>query len=304
MLLSVTLSLILVELILAILIIFIKTPKFNLIASRFVYVLGGLAVIFSISVAILPTNIPSVTPIATADGPYVAESEIQEPESSAEKTTSNSAYSATLTAGHYTVGIDIPSGTYSFFVKSGFGNLLSSDGKVNEIFDANTVIGNDFPDLVNDTLKNVSLADGDMLSVLGTLEVSAGCNDSGETADRNQDLTEIELGYGTFAAGDDFSPGTYTLIWLEGFGNVISDSQNSDHGINEIFGTKQGEKGSLTNELYENIYTESYEIPQEVLDTCEDINAILGITEFKNVTFKENDLLKIEDVKIKLVPSP
>ena len=216
---------------------------------------------------------------------------------------SNGVYTTTLTAGHYVVGIDIPSGNYDFYVKSGFGNLMSSDNSINEIFDSGTSASEIVQNYSIEELHNIYLDNDTIVTVTGTLEVSTGCENPGETSNRNQNLSEVELGYGIYAAGDDFTPGTYTIMLVEGSGNIISDPLTLDTGVNEIFGEKIGEDGSLSNELYKEITGDGYQVPVDLAKAFENINDIMYITEFKNVTFKENDLLKIEELKVKLIPS-
>ena len=213
------------------------------------------------------------------------------------------AYSTTLTAGHYTVGIDIPSGVYSFYAKSGFGNFMSDDNAINEIFDSDTIAGEMISNYTVDELIDVPLSDGTILTITGTLKVSAGCDEAGNTSPRNQNISEVELGYGMYAAGDDFQAGTYDIVWIEGFGNVITDPFEQSNGINEIFGAKQGDEGSISSELYKEIALDDYEIPSDITEIYDELNEILFITEFRNVEFHENDILKIEDVKVKLIPS-
>lgn len=213
------------------------------------------------------------------------------------------AYSTTLTAGHYTVGVDIPSGVYSFYAKSGFGNFMSDNNVINEIFDSDTIAGEMISNYTVDELIDIPLSDGTILTITGTLKVSAGCDEAGDTSPRNQNISEVELGYGMYSAGNDFQTGTYDIVWIEGFGNVITDPFEQSNGINEIFGAKQGDKGSISSELYKGIALDDYEIPNDITDIYDDLNEILFITEFKNVEFRENDILKIEDVKVKLIPS-
>lgn len=220
----------------------------------------------------------------------------------AEKSTN--LFTDTLTAGHYTVGVDIPSGTYNFFAKSGFGNIISESLAINEIFDYDTIIGEIAPDITEKEISNVYLADDDVLTITGTLEVSVGSDDAGVTVAREQDLQEIELEYGIYAAGDDFPPGTYNIVWEEGFGSIQTDPYDIYSGINEVFGEKFGEKGSLTNEINKQIYGDDEENYIDYSGVYDDINEIMTIAEFKNVTLNENVLLKIEDLKVKLVPSP
>lgn len=216
---------------------------------------------------------------------------------------STNLFTDTLTAGHYTVGVDIPSGTYDFFAKSGFGNIISESLAVNSIFEYNTTINDIAPNIAEKEISDVYLADDDILTITGTLEVSAGSEDAGEIVSREQNLQEVELEYGTFTAGDDFPAGTYDIIWEEGFGVIQTEPYDVYSGINEIFGTKFGEDGSLTDEINKQIYGDDVENYVDYSGMYDDINEIMMITEFKNVTFNENDLLKIEDLKVKLVPS-
>lgn len=216
---------------------------------------------------------------------------------------STNLFTDTLTAGHYTIGVDIPSGTYDFFAKSGFGNIISESLAVNSIFEYNTTINDIAPNIAEKEISDVYLADDDILTITGTLEVSAGSEDAGEIVSREQNLQEVELEYGTFTAGDDFPAGTYDIIWEEGFGVIQTEPYDVYSGINEIFGTKFGEDGSLTDEINKQIYGDDVENYVDYSGMYDDINEIMMITEFKNVTFNENDLLKIEDLKVKLVPS-
>ena len=203
-------------------------------------------------------------------------------------------FTTTLTAGHYTVGIDIPVGTYSFFSKAGSGNLYSSDSSINEIFTAEDSVADKtykeygLENFGTEEINNIYLSDGIIVTVTGTQQISAGCDDGLTSAmvSRNQDgLEGIELGYGLYAAGDDFPAGTYNVVWLEGNGNIQTDPFDMDTGINEIMGDISTETNS------------------EVSKTINDLNELLYIKEFKNLFFAENDILRINDIKVKLVPS-
>ena len=194
------------------------------------------------------------------------------------------AFTTTLTAGHYVVGIDIPVGTYSFFSKKGMGNLVASDGSINAIFDYENQAGNNIgiSGLGTEELKNIYLNNGVIITVTATQEISAGCGD-GEVSNmqsRNQDTLEaVELGYGLYSAGDDFLPGTYNIQWLEGFGNIQTDPYEIDYGINEIMGEL-----SIDN-------------------TIDELSDKICIKQYNNLTLKEGDILKINDIKVKLIPS-
>ena len=210
------------------------------------------------------------------------------PQSTADTTISEEiiteAFTTTLTAGHYVVGIDIPVGTYSFFSKKGMGNLVASDGSINAIFDYENQAGNNIgiSGLGTEELKNIYLNNGVIITVTATQEISAGCGD-GEVSNmqsRNQDTLEaVELGYGLYSAGDDFLPGTYNIQWLEGFGNIQTDPYEIDYGINEIMGEL-----SIDN-------------------TIDELSDKISIKQYNNLILKEGDILKINDIKVKLIPS-
>lgn len=193
-------------------------------------------------------------------------------------------FTTTLTAGHYIVGIDIPIGTYSFFSKKGSGNLISNDGSINEIFDSESQASSDIgiENFGTEELNNIPLCEGTILTVTSTQEISAGCEDGlvSGLKPRNQELDEIELGYGLYTAGDDFDPGTYNVTWIEGNGNIQTNPYDSDMGINEIMG-------------------------QEIAtyDDLQELNDKLYIRSFNNLIMNEGDILEINDIKVKLTPS-
>lgn len=190
------------------------------------------------------------------------------------------AFSTTLITGHYLVGTDIPAGTYNFFSKKGSGNLFSSDGTVNVIFDHNNESGKSIglDTFGTEDLKGIYLSEGTIISVTGAQEISAGCDDGvvSSMKERDQDgIGEIEIGYGHFGAPDNIPSGTYNVELLEGKGNIVCSS-STDTGINEIMGEPDPD-----NEIEKKMY----------------------ITEFKNLTIEDGDILEIDDIKIKLTPS-
>lgn len=196
------------------------------------------------------------------------------------ETVKTEAFSTTLITGHYLVGTDIPVGTYNFFSKKGSGNLFSSDGTVNVIFDHNNESGKSIglETFGTEELKGIYLSEGTIISVTGAQEISAGCDDGAVSSmkERDQeDIDEIEIGYGHFGAPDNIPSGTYNVELLEGKGNIICSS-STDTGINEVMGEVDSDNG-----IEEKIY----------------------ITEFKNLTIEDGDILEIDNIKIKLTPS-
>ncbi len=182
-------------------------------------------------------------------------------------------FSTTLVSGHYIVGIDIPAGTYTLSSRKGKGNVITDDGSVNTILNADAS-SDDISSFEISQLDNVYLGQDVTLFVLGNQEVSAGCSDGQvynmSAREQSENLEEIECGYGWFSSGADFIPGTYDITWIEGNGNIISEFEPEGvPGINEIMGD----------------YSDSY------------------VKEFRHLYMPEGFTLKIDDIKIKLSPS-
>ena len=189
------------------------------------------------------------------------------------------AFATTLTTGHYLVGTDIPVGTYNFYSKKGTGNLISSDGAVNVIFDYNKESGESIglEGFGTEELNNIYLEDGVVLTITGNQEISAGCDDGlvDSMVKRDQEgLKEIEIGYGNYGASDNIPAGTYDIEWIEGMGNIICTS-STDNGINEIMG-----ESSDMSELSKT-----------------------NIKKFRNLTLNDGDILEIDELKVRLTPS-
>jgi hypothetical protein len=175
-------------------------------------------------------------------------------------------FETTLTAGHYTAGIDIPPGTYSITSISGTGQVSSTkvfsgaiDGK-----------GSDNSENLKTTIDNVQLPE----NVVLTLTCSLVAKISTDTADLkamipriNTAINPITLTPGQYKSGQDFDPGTYDVIWVSGLGTV-SSSNLFDQGIFERMGF-----------------------------------ADLTAKEFKNLELKDGSTLTVSDLTIQLVPS-
>lgn len=179
------------------------------------------------------------------------------------------AYSNNLSTGYYIVGIDIPTGTYRFQAKKGFGNVITDDGSLNLIFDATGEV-----EFATNSIDNIYLGQGVALYILGSQEVSCGCSDADinnlGTREQPDSLKDVEIGYGWFTSGTDFIPGTYDIDWIEGNGNIISEFYEDDLSrINEIMGD------------FDDHYIKS----------------------FKHLYLPEGVMLKIDEIKIKLSPS-
>jgi|GEM_PF-1580790 TM2 domain-containing membrane protein YozV len=145
----------------------------------------------------------------------------------------------TLTAGHYTAGIDLPAGEADIAAVSGTGNLSSSniyDGGVNEMFGIDDGTG-----LYTSSFKNLEFPVGTELSVTSTLKIKLTFTDitSDYVGRKYYNENTKTLSGGNFKAGEDFEAGTYKIIAVSGTGN-LSSSNIYDGGVNEMFGIDDG----------------------------------------------------------------
>lgn len=172
-----------------------------------------------------------------------------------------------LTAGHYVAGTDFPSGTYNLTVKSGQGNVSSSNMYSGGL---NATMGTPADDLYTETFNNANFEDGVVLSIGGNLllNMTTDAGNSTNVKTREQSGDAVELSDGNYTAGTDFPAGTYNIVAVNGGGNVSSDNM-FDGGLNEIMGT-----------LYDDMYN----------------------AEFKNATFEDGNVLTISGVTVQLVP--
>ena len=178
-------------------------------------------------------------------------------------------YETELGSGNYTAGIDFPAGKYDITAISGNGNV-SSDNMMNG--GINAIMGVKEDDLHEKSYSNISLPDGVVLQISGgvTVKIHSDAASGAELKTRTQPNTEeISLGSGNHVAGTDFPAGTYDIVAQSGRGNVSSDNLLYG-GINAIMGAKK-------SDFYEK--------------------------EYKNIVLPAGTTLKVDGVKIKLVPS-
>lgn len=174
-------------------------------------------------------------------------------------------YSKTLTSGHYVVGLDIPSGTYTLTAKEGNGNVYSTnayDGGLNEIMGTSGEYVKEF--------QNAVLPAGEVLSI-SDVEIkikSDGADIDGMIERENPAKTQKNLSSGNYTAGIDFDAGAYVITATKGKGNVYSS--NSFRGINAIMASEPDD---------------------------------MSIKEFKNVLLEDGDTLTISDVTVRIKPS-
>jgi hypothetical protein len=182
----------------------------------------------------------------------------------------------TLGGGHYVVGVDIPAGVYDITAVSGGGNVNSTNsfrGGINAIMGV-AEKNSDGSDLYQQTYKNISLPDGETLTI-SRVVVNLHCSEASGAPlqPRNQvGLKEVELGNGHFVAGKDFPAGVYDIVAVSGRGNVSSDNAY-DGGLNEIMGVAEKDDD----------------------DWC--------VQEYLHVLLEEGVTINISRVSIKLIPS-
>ena len=177
-------------------------------------------------------------------------------------------YEIDLSAGNYTAGTDIPTGTYNLTATGGKGNVSSTNmysGGLNE------VMGTPTDEYTSDSFNGLLLEDGVILTLGGTVTlhlISENANVSGVSARSATDVAPIDLGAGNYTCGTDFPVGTYTIVATGGNGNVSSDNMYQG-GLNEIMGT--------ANDGY-------------------------SITQFNNATFQDGNTLTVSGTTIQLIP--
>lgn len=188
-------------------------------------------------------------------------------------------FSKQLCSGHYTVGIDIPEGTYKFTAVKWSGNVYSSnysfygDG-INEIMGVPS--SNEYIDIHEEKIEDIYLPEGEVLSISGVVIGATARDASAEPLEkRDQEISEtVTLKNGVFVSGTDFEPGVYCIEAVSGGGNVYTED-GDDYGINAIIGTS--DQNTNGTDLYEQ--------------------------QFNNVSLPDRCILYVSDVEIKLTPS-
>ena len=146
----------------------------------------------------------------------------------------NVAKEYTLTAGHYTAGIDIPAGKCNVTAVSGAGNLSSSNmfsGGINAMF------GIDDSELYTASFSGLKLPKGTTLTLNSDLKITLTYTgvDSNFTGRSYDEGAAVTLKDGNYEAGTDFPAATYKIVAVAGTGN-LSSTNMFDGGLNEMFG--------------------------------------------------------------------
>lgn len=177
-------------------------------------------------------------------------------------------YSAQLSSGNYTSGIDFPAGAYDITAVKGGGNVSTTNmysGGLNAIMG---VSGENY----EKEYKNIQIPDGEVLTISGvTIKIASKENvDATNLKKRvNTATKEVALSAGNFVSGKDFPAGIYDIVATKGSGNVSTDNMY-DGGLNVVMSTK-------ADDMY--------------------------VSEFKNTVLDQGVTLTISGVTVKLVPS-
>lgn len=241
----------------------------------------AVVVAFSVISPLLNESDDDVNNDASGSQPKVSSSStssMQAASSSAEQTPITQTYSAELSSGNYTAGVDFPAGTYDIVAVKGGGNVWSDNAYTGGI---NAVLGvaemnADGLIMYEQEYSNIKLPEGVTLYLSGvTISISSEDASTKALTPRNQDLADtVELGNGNFVAGTDFPAGVYDIEAISGGGNVSSDNAYGG-GINAVLGTSDMNTNGL--DMYEQIY--------------------------KNIQLTDGVTLAISGVKVSLTPS-
>lgn len=179
-------------------------------------------------------------------------------------------YTAELSSGNYTVGIDVPAGKYKLTAISGNGNVSTSNTSNNGI---NLTMGIDGASgLYKTEYSDIDLLKDAVLSISGgvTLRISSDTASLEALGKRDQPNKEtIPLKAGTYVAGTDFPAGVYDVTAVSGNGNVFSNNVYKG-GIDAFMGIAE-------DSLYEKAY--------------------------KNISLPQGTTLTIDGVEVNLIPS-
>jgi uncharacterized protein YxeA len=145
-------------------------------------------------------------------------------------TLSTRSYTGQIKAGNFIAGTDFPSGTYTFLVVEGNGEIMSSE--------TSTVysVGTNSDAQWGDKLSDIVVSENSVITVKGDLILYiTSSNASDQPLDkRTEHIDEgLTLNSGGYIAGEDFDSGTYSIYAINGYGFISSDNSNniSDCGI-------------------------------------------------------------------------
>lgn len=162
--------------------------------------------------------------------------------------TTTEPYSVQLTSGNYTVGIDLPSGTYHLTAAEGYGDVYINTRDDEGYLASMAAPGEDGylaweaaaaeSKTYQESIEGLTLEQDQQLFIDGalTLELTSEAADTSNLTPREPKGEECTLEEDSFVAGEDFEPGVYDIEVVRGNGNVASDNRVNG-GINSIMGT-------------------------------------------------------------------
>ena len=187
------------------------------------------------------TSVPTASSVASSRASLVSSSVVSKSTASSSAVQTALSVNQTITDGYYTVGTDIPAGTYNFSAVEGYGNVITTDGEINEIMGESG----------SKTYNNAKLILGQVLSVSGVkLEITSSNASGAALKQRNQSgLVTKQLSAGNYTVGTDFPAGTYDLSAVSGEGNVICN--NGIIFLNAVLSTEP--ETGLSTSTYKNV---------------------------------------------------
>ncbi|MCI1965857.1 MAG: hypothetical protein LKJ17_06975 [Oscillospiraceae bacterium] len=178
-------------------------------------------------------------------------------------------YTAELSNGNFTAGMDFPAGTYTITAVKGNGNVSSDNMYSGGL---NAMMGTQSNDLYEKEYKNIDLPDGVVLTISNvTVKIVSKDEVDAENLKKRENTAtkSVTLSSGNYIAGEDLEAGIYNITAVKGSGNVSSDNMYSG-GLNAIMGT-------TADDMYQK--------------------------EFKNIVLDNGVQLTISGVTVKLEPS-
>ena len=166
----------------------------------------------------------------------------------ASENTTTQHYEIDLSAGYYTIGMDIPVGTYHISSVSGSGNVYCRGGDLNEIFGGSYGIAE---------YNNFSAKQDAILSISSDVVIRLTSENANLGAMISRTVLEsfnwVEAPAGVYTVGIDIPEGCYHVYALSGSGNAhVSDNGHNDGDLNEIFAVSRDYSGYITD--FYNLY--------------------------------------------------
>ena len=156
-------------------------------------------------------------------------------------------FSVSLGAGYYTVGVHIPEGRYSVFMKSGKAHVIFDD-KENGIYADGIITGDereDGYDYIENDMNDIRLYKGAFIRIYTSEPILFTTTNAQMPLEYIENPnTESKTFSKTFIVGEDIAAGIYDVECAEGSGDIIidwNDSKNISDGEFDIIGMNESE---------------------------------------------------------------